>query len=579
MMAVRCVNGVQEYERKLHIVYLANDILFKGLSARVPGQPPASDPIAQAFLPMLGPMLAMVYQKGGRTEEILARLNKILNFWTERGVFESSAVEGMRTDMTGAADPAVVLAQRLAQVAAAAAAAKAAAAAAAAAPAPSASLPPPAAAAPAAPPMVQPPATSMAAPWGLMQPPPQPAAAPAGMPPAAVPPAVSSAGAAPAMAWPPQPPLQGGPWAPPPHPLQPPLVGHPHTYAAVPPQMGIPGAQPPQPWGYAMPPGSVPPPGHPYAPPPMAGHPMYPPPYPGAPHLAPPGYAPPPVSLPPPPDVSGKRDSSSSRSSSSSESPPPPPSRPRVSKFHSEPIPPPHVLQATVAAAAAAQQQQQQQEMAKAQAEPIDSCSFPPGLLPALCRRKRETGGHTYEPLSASDIESTGLPPPPEKDDYLASRCERFFAEMRDYRPGLTRADVEDPGHSWHRMRLKKEYEEDPEGLKQRWWRGGGKRVTGGREPGRLHADGTFTGRAEQHAGLGAHIASAKARERHPEEAASAAAAGEGKNKIDDMYNQYRHHRSGSYHQMIFANSAKAKMLAQPPPNIMKGDLPFVPPT
>lgn len=30
MMAVRCVNGVQEYERKLHIVYLANDILFKG---------------------------------------------------------------------------------------------------------------------------------------------------------------------------------------------------------------------------------------------------------------------------------------------------------------------------------------------------------------------------------------------------------------------------------------------------------------------------------------------------------------------------------------------------------------------
>jgi hypothetical protein len=30
MMAVRCVNGVQEFERKLHIVYLANDILFKG---------------------------------------------------------------------------------------------------------------------------------------------------------------------------------------------------------------------------------------------------------------------------------------------------------------------------------------------------------------------------------------------------------------------------------------------------------------------------------------------------------------------------------------------------------------------
>jgi hypothetical protein len=30
MMAIRCVNGVSEFERKLHLIYLANDILFKG---------------------------------------------------------------------------------------------------------------------------------------------------------------------------------------------------------------------------------------------------------------------------------------------------------------------------------------------------------------------------------------------------------------------------------------------------------------------------------------------------------------------------------------------------------------------
>lgn len=48
------------------------------------------------------------------------------------------------------------------------------------------------------------------------------------------------------------------------------------------------------------------------------------------------------------------------------------------------------------------------QEAEKAQAQPVDSCSFPPGMLPALCRRKRETGGHPYEPLSAVDLESMG---------------------------------------------------------------------------------------------------------------------------------------------------------------------------
>jgi hypothetical protein len=43
-------------------------------------------------------------------------------------------------------------------------------------------------------------------------------------------------------------------------------------------------------------------------------------------------------------------------------------------------------------------------------------------------------------------------------------------------------------------MRLRKEFEEDPEGLRQRWWRGGGRRVVSGREAGRMQADGSFTG-------------------------------------------------------------------------------------
>lgn len=38
----------------------------------------------------------------------------------------------------------------------------------------------------------------------------------------------------------------------------------------------------------------------------------------------------------------------------------------------------------------------------------------------------------------------TGLPPPPEKDPYLKSRLDRFYSELKDYRPGMNRADLEE---------------------------------------------------------------------------------------------------------------------------------------
>ncbi len=37
-----------------------------------------------------------------------------------------------------------------------------------------------------------------------------------------------------------------------------------------------------------------------------------------------------------------------------------------------------------------------------------------------------------------------GLPPPPDKDAYLLSRLERLYADLRDYRPGMCRADMDD---------------------------------------------------------------------------------------------------------------------------------------
>ena len=73
-LLARRLMALPSYDKQLHVVYLANDILFKALQGRqTPGSPAAQDPVASAFLPALGPMLAAAYQRGGRTEEVRPR--------------------------------------------------------------------------------------------------------------------------------------------------------------------------------------------------------------------------------------------------------------------------------------------------------------------------------------------------------------------------------------------------------------------------------------------------------------------------------------------------------------------------
>lgn len=43
-------------------------------------------------------------------------------------------------------------------------------------------------------------------------------------------------------------------------------------------------------------------------------------------------------------------------------------------------------------------------------------------------------------------IACSGLPPPPERDAYLRSRLEQFYAEIKDYRPGTIRTQMEETG-------------------------------------------------------------------------------------------------------------------------------------
>ena len=56
--------------------------------------------------------------------------------------------------------------------------------------------------------------------------------------------------------------------------------------------------------------------------------------------------------------------------------------------------------------------------------------SFPPGLIPQLVREKNVTDP-PYSPLSPLDIEALGLPPSAPPDAFLASRLEKFYAELQ----------------------------------------------------------------------------------------------------------------------------------------------------
>eukprot|EP00803_Ostreobium_quekettii_P003823 evm.model.scf_1238.3 EVM.evm.TU.scf_1238.3 scf_1238:26007-36121(-) len=89
LMMARRVQALSDVTKQLHVIYLANDILFKSLSQRQPG---VVDPVSRAFQPVIGTMLNVSFQQGGRTPEIRDRLTKILNFWAERAVYDQPQI-------------------------------------------------------------------------------------------------------------------------------------------------------------------------------------------------------------------------------------------------------------------------------------------------------------------------------------------------------------------------------------------------------------------------------------------------------------------------------------------------------
>ncbi|KAK9788431.1 hypothetical protein WJX73_002114 [Symbiochloris irregularis] len=143
---------------------------------------------------------------------------------------------------------------------------------------------------------------------------------------------------------------------------------------------------------------------------------------------------------------------------------------------------------------------------------PVDAMSFAPGLIPLLVAEKNKTDP-PYSPLSPLDIERTPLPPLAELSPYLSSRLDKFYAELREYRPGMTRAEAEVEAR---RARLSKAPPQ-PENRKR-------------------DRDGSGQGTAGLGATAGLGFGSGREAMEEPQ---------------DDAFNSFRKMRSGVYHEVM----------------------------
>lgn len=89
--------ALDDSERQLHIIYLANDILFDSLNRR--SNPHELDNEAHAFKHVLGSMLARIYHNPQNKEENQSRLQKILQFWASKEVYDQDTIYALEGEM------------------------------------------------------------------------------------------------------------------------------------------------------------------------------------------------------------------------------------------------------------------------------------------------------------------------------------------------------------------------------------------------------------------------------------------------------------------------------------------------
>ncbi|KAI3796480.1 hypothetical protein L1987_39151 [Smallanthus sonchifolius] len=91
------VFSLDDPERQLHIIYLANDILFDSLQRRA--NPHEIDNEALAFRHVLGSMLARIYHNPLNKDENQSRLQKIVQFWASKEVYDPDTIRALENEM------------------------------------------------------------------------------------------------------------------------------------------------------------------------------------------------------------------------------------------------------------------------------------------------------------------------------------------------------------------------------------------------------------------------------------------------------------------------------------------------
>ncbi|XP_062021555.1 uncharacterized protein LOC133738120 [Rosa rugosa] len=92
------VFGLDDPERQLHVIFLANDILFDS-SHRRTGE--GLDNESLALKPILGSMLARIYHNPQITEDNQMKLQQILQLWVSNNIYDQDTIDAFRNEMIG----------------------------------------------------------------------------------------------------------------------------------------------------------------------------------------------------------------------------------------------------------------------------------------------------------------------------------------------------------------------------------------------------------------------------------------------------------------------------------------------
>ncbi|KAG8074867.1 hypothetical protein GUJ93_ZPchr0006g44267 [Zizania palustris] len=93
------VFALDDSERQLHIIFLVNDILFESLQRRNNARD--LDNEALAFKSLLGSMLARIYNNPQSKDDNQIRLEKILQFWGSKEVYDLETIANLEMEMKG----------------------------------------------------------------------------------------------------------------------------------------------------------------------------------------------------------------------------------------------------------------------------------------------------------------------------------------------------------------------------------------------------------------------------------------------------------------------------------------------